>query len=70
MGLALAARLVQCAYILNAFNTVDLQWTFGFHDSLWSVPLEVRGSLAIYTTLLGLATTAPEWRIRIVAMLA
>ncbi|KAK4631790.1 O-acetyltransferase PaAT-1 [Fulvia fulva] len=59
-----------CAYLLNAFNTVDLQWTFGLHNSLWSVPLELRGSLATYTTLLGLANIRTKWRISIVAMLA
>ncbi|PPJ52085.1 hypothetical protein CBER1_10045 [Cercospora berteroae] len=56
-------------YLVNALDVVNLRFTHGLHNTLWTVPVDARGSMQSYLTLLGLANTRRRWRIVVLAAL-
>lgn len=57
-------------YMIDNMNIINFQGNPGLNGQLWTMPLEFRGSLIVYITVLGLAFWRPQLRRIAVASLA
>lgn len=56
-------------HLINALDVVNLKFTHGLHNTLWTIPLDARGSMHSYLASLGLANTKRKWRIVVLSAL-
>ncbi|KAL4899974.1 acyltransferase 3 [Aspergillus multicolor] len=58
-------------YLADCMNIVSFQWRRGFNVQVWTIPLELRGSYAVYLVVMGLAGWRKNVRVMVLtAMMA
>ncbi|PNS16176.1 hypothetical protein CAC42_1939 [Sphaceloma murrayae] len=64
------SHVIFCArYILSAIDVFGLPFDDGLNPQLWTIPLEYRGSLAVYTYIIALQRSTSRYRRVVLALI-